>query len=89
MSPAPLFQFSLLALGLLSYVALGIVYRIFFHPLSKFPGPRLAAATSWHRGYHYTFGKGQNIQERLEELHERYGTRDFTFSRCENTINEA
>ena len=28
-------------------VVVQAIYNIYFHPLSKFPGPKLAAASSW------------------------------------------
>jgi hypothetical protein len=46
-------------------------YRIFFHPLSKFPGPRLAAITKfWH------IYKSRNSTNYLvmNEMYRKYGT---------------
>jgi hypothetical protein len=46
-------------------------YRIFFHPLSKFPGPRLVAITKfWH------IYKSRNSTNYLvmNEMYQKYGT---------------
>ncbi|KAI1817362.1 cytochrome P450 [Poronia punctata] len=48
------------------------VYRLYFHPLSKFPGDKLAAATGWVETYHDVFRGGQFIFK-LGEWHEKYG----------------
>ncbi|KAI4710113.1 hypothetical protein J4E89_005345 [Alternaria sp. Ai002NY15] len=48
------------------------IYRLFFSPLSKFPGPKLAAVTGWVETYHDVFRGGQLIFK-LGEWHERYG----------------
>lgn len=61
------------ALGLaLLYVACLVVYRIYFHPLAKFPGPKLAAATLWYEFYHDVVKRGQ-FTFKIKELHQKYG----------------
>ncbi|KAK3376212.1 cytochrome P450 [Lasiosphaeria ovina] len=47
-----------LIVGALSvYIATTGVYRLFFHPLAKFPGPRLAAVSPIWRYYHCLSGR--------------------------------
>ncbi|KAH8670855.1 cytochrome P450 [Xylariales sp. PMI_506] len=46
------------------------IYRLYFHPLAKFPGPRIAAISdTWH-AYYFTGGRWTTISE---ELHRKYG----------------
>lgn len=49
------------------------LYRLYLHPLAKFPGPRLAALTSWYEVYYdvYLIGKFRN---QIKEMHSKYGT---------------
>ena len=55
----------------LSVQAIGlIIYNVFFHPLSKYPGPILAAATPIPFAYRVFNGRGVDW---LQYLHERYG----------------
>lgn len=56
----------------LVYVILSVVYRLFFSPLSKFPGPKLAAATFWYEFYYDAVLKGRYVFK-IGELHEKYG----------------
>ncbi|KOS41655.1 hypothetical protein ACN38_g7501 [Penicillium nordicum] len=58
-----------LPLGLL---VLRTVYHLYFHPLSNFPGPKLAAATFLYEFYYDVVKSGMYIWE-IERMHEKYG----------------
>jgi hypothetical protein len=58
------------ALGALYFF--GIINRLFFNPLSGFPGPRLAAATRWYETYFDVLCGGQFMYE-IQRLHKIYG----------------
>ena len=65
-----------LAVGVLSAVyalVLG-VYRLYFHPLSHIPGPRLTALTYWVEIYYECFKPpGGQFMWEYQKWHERYG----------------
>ncbi|PQE31749.1 cytochrome p450 protein [Rutstroemia sp. NJR-2017a WRK4] len=48
------------------------IWRLYFSPIAKFPGPKLAALTQWYEVYYDLFKGGQLIFKLLE-LHEKYG----------------
>lgn len=52
------------------WVATCIFQRLFFHPLSHVPGPRLAAVSRLYGFYYNVFGEGYSKQ--FSGLHERY-----------------
>ncbi|KAI0534564.1 putative cytochrome P450 [Xylaria digitata] len=47
-----------------------IIYRIFFSNVAKFPGPKLAAATSWYEAFFDL--RSSNFPDVLERLHDKY-----------------
>lgn len=50
-----------------------VVYCLYFSPLAKFPGPKLAAATMWY-GYYYDVVKRGRYTWKIAELHAQYGS---------------
>ncbi|RDL38715.1 putative cytochrome P450 67 [Venustampulla echinocandica] len=56
--------------ALFSYLLLLSIYRIYLHPLSKYPGPFLAKITDWYSVYHAW--KGDRHLE-FWRCHETYG----------------
>ncbi|KAF2089278.1 putative P450 monooxygenase [Saccharata proteae CBS 121410] len=57
---------------LVTYLFVGAIYRLYFSPLSKFPGPKLAALTLWYEFYFDVVQRGR-FTFHLQELHEKYG----------------
>ena len=55
------------------WLALLAFHRLFRHPLAKFPGPKLAAVTTWYEGYYDVIHKGRYLWE-IERMHKKYGT---------------
>ena len=61
----------LLALGS-AYLFMRSLYRLYFHPLRRFPGPKLAAITHGYEFYYDVILNGTYIWE-VEKMHQRYG----------------
>jgi hypothetical protein len=63
----------LLGIGaLVTYFIAKSIYRLYFHPLSKIPGPKLAAITGAYEFYFNVVKRGMFIWE-MERLHKIYG----------------
>ncbi|KAF4539343.1 Cytochrome p450 [Lasiodiplodia theobromae] len=61
-----------LALPLALWILCRAIYRLFFHPIAKFPGPKLAGLTYWYETYH-DFVRFGEYTETLSKLHDKYG----------------
>lgn len=54
------------------YTAALTTYRLIWHPLAKFPGPRLAAVTGWYETYYDCFLLGK-FSNHIDGMHRKYG----------------
>ncbi|RMD41165.1 hypothetical protein DV735_g3952, partial [Chaetothyriales sp. CBS 134920] len=64
--------FGLGAAALLLYGLALAVYRLYFSPLAKFPGPKVAAASLWYEFYYDVILGGQ-FGRHIAVLHDQYG----------------
>lgn len=56
-----------------AYHVLVALYNISpLHPLSRFPGPKLAAMTIWYEGWYDMIKVGRYTRE-IQKMHEKYG----------------
>jgi hypothetical protein len=58
--------------GIILYISYGVIHRLYFHPLRKFPGPKLAAITHLYEFYYNLVQNGMFIWE-VNKMHEKYG----------------
>jgi hypothetical protein len=68
----PLISVPVLSFYLLLYILGLTIYRPFLSPLAGFPGPKLAAATSWYDFYWNVLKSGQ-FTFHMQDLHDKYG----------------
>ncbi|GFF84649.1 cytochrome P450 monooxygenase [Aspergillus udagawae] len=55
---------------LVVYFLIYTIYRIYFHPLTQYPGPKLAAITSWYVAFYAWRG---DLHLQMQRLHAEYG----------------
>jgi hypothetical protein len=67
---------ALTLLGALVLYNFGLaIYRAYFHPLAKVPGPWLAGVTQWYETYYELVPNGGGtFTKRIKKMHEQYGT---------------
>lgn len=65
----------LLSAALATFIAYAVytaIYNVYFHPLAEFPGPRLAATTTYWKAYLECI-LSRSFCHELVDLHARYG----------------
>lgn len=73
-SASPLYWAVAGVAAMLLYLCSLVIYRLFLSPISRFPGPRLAALSLWYEFYHDVIRGGQYCFK-INELHDQYGMR--------------
>ena len=58
---------------LILYLSASCVYRLYFHPLSQVPGPKLAAISRLNEFYHDCVRPGQYFYE-IRKYHDKHGS---------------
>jgi hypothetical protein len=62
-----------IVVALALYYSSLVFYRLYLHPLAKFPGPKLASASRWYEAY-YDLILGGKYTWQIQEMHKKYGT---------------
>lgn len=61
----------------ISYLVSLALFRLYLSPLSKFPGPKLAAFSTWYEAYYEIVLSG-HYSHKINELHDLYGTSPYS-----------
>ena len=67
--------FALIA-AMLAWSIFSAFYNVYLHPLARFPGPKLAAASKYWLFY-LEFVKGESLHDVRHKLHAQYGALRF------------
>jgi hypothetical protein len=49
-----------------------VFYRLYLHPLARFPGPKLAACSRWYEFFYDVVLRGQ-FTFQIQRMHKKYG----------------
>ncbi|KAL3473187.1 cytochrome P450 [Aspergillus californicus] len=72
--------------AILAFLVLRALYLLYFHPLASFPGPRLAALSTW---WLFSVSKTGRAELVFEDLHRKYNTRALRISPNEIHISDS
>ena len=61
------------AAGLALWWVASALYRLYLHPLSRYPGPSVVAVSSSWYEWHWNYRKHGEMIFELERLHKKYG----------------
>lgn len=68
----PTIYFAVIILSI--WVVTVMLYRLYLHPLARFPGPKSVAISYWQEFYHDVVkAGGGHYYKRVDQMHERYG----------------
>ena len=76
---------STLVMGFVAYRIGLVIYRLYFHPLAHFPGPKLAGATTLYRAYWQVWKDGEHVTQ-FTRLHDQYGKLNFSRYRFSSNV---
>jgi hypothetical protein len=58
--------------GFVVYTVYLVIARLYWSPLAKFPGPKLAAVSNWYEFYYDVILQGR-FTGHIQSLHQQYG----------------
>lgn len=68
----PSLSWGKIAAAVITYYGALAFYRLFLHPLARFPGPKLAAVSRWYEAY-YDLIQGGQYTPKIAGSHKKYG----------------